>query len=242
MDAPYLSLIIPARNEENRLPHTLEQAEAFLSSQPYTGELIVVENASTDRTAGIARDFAAASARSRVLHEPLPGKGRAVCTGMLAARGAYRFMADADLSMPIREIPRFLPPANEGYDIVIGSREAEGAVRYDEPEYRHLGGRAVNWMIRMLALPGLHDTQCGFKLFTAAAAESLFRQQTVMGWSFDIEILYIARLQGLRVLELPIPWHYRAESKVRPLHDAIQMLADIVRIRSNAARGRYRSG
>lgn len=242
MNTPHLSLIIPARNEENRLPRTLEQTDAFLSSQPYDSELIIVENASTDQTGAIAREFAAGSARTRVLHEPLPGKGRAVRTGMLAARGAYRFMADADLSMPITEIPRFLTPVQDGYDIVIGSREAAGSVRYDEPEYRHLGGRAVNWMIRLLALPGLHDTQCGFKLFTAQVANTLFSQQTAMGWSFDIEILFIARLRGCRVLELPIPWHYRTESKVRPLQDTVNMFVDILRIRANAARGRYDKG
>ncbi len=236
---PYLSLIIPAHNEEKRLAKTLEQAEAFLSAQPYTSEIIVVENGSTDRTAEIAKDFAASSKRVSVLEEKLPGKGHAVRTGMLAACGAYRLMADADLSMPITEIPRFLSVELDSFDIVIGSREAPGAIRYDEPEYRHLGGRAVNLMIRLFALPGLHDTQCGFKLFNARAADHLFRLQTIKGWSFDIEVLYIARMHEYRIYELPIQWYYDPDTKLRPVKDAMTMMADIVRIRSNARSGQY---
>lgn len=237
---PHFSLIIPARNEENRLPRTLAQVEAFLKEQPFSSEIIVVENGSSDRTAEIARAFAASAALPlTVLQEPLPGKGRAVRTGMLAARGDLRFMADADLSMPIEEIPRFLQAQSAGCEVVIASREAPGAVRYDEPEVRHLGGRLVNLVIRLLALPGLQDTQCGFKLFTAEAAEDLFRIQRLPGWSFDIEILYVARLRGYRVHELPIPWYYRAESKVRPVQDALRMVWDILAIRWNAARGAY---
>lgn len=239
MDTPHLSLIIPARNEERRLPKTLQLAEAFLQVQPYTSEIIIVENASTDRTAEVAQAFAAGSPRTRVLKENQPGKGLAVCTGMLAAHGAFRFMADADLSMPITEIPRFLDPELAGYDIVIGSREAPGAVRYGEPEYRHFGGRVVNLMIRLFALPGLHDTQCGFKLFTAAAAKELFSRQTINGWSFDIEILFLARQHGLKIYELPIPWYFAPDSKVHPVKDAARMFTDILRIRKNARKGLY---
>jgi glycosyltransferase involved in cell wall biosynthesis len=239
-EKPHLSIIIPARNEENRLPKTLEDVAAFLDTQNSSGEIIVVENASADRTAEVAWEFAAADERARVLTVVQPGKGRAVKAGMLSARGMFRFMADADLSMPVDQIPRFIEAAEGGCDVVIGSREAEGAVRYGEPEYRHLGGRAVNLMIRRLALPGLHDTQCGFKLFRAAAAEDLFRRQTLNGWSFDIEILYAARLRGYRILELGIPWHYRPESKVNPFPDTLKMLADILRIRRNARAGVYK--
>lgn len=239
MDTPYLSLVIPARNEAKRLPKTLEQIEAFLAAQPYTSELIIVENGSTDQTAAIAQDFADQSNRTRVLIEKFPGKGQAVRKGMLAASGTYRFMADADLSMPINEISRFLAGNLQGYDIIIGSREAEGAIRYNEPEYRHIGGRAINLMIRMLALPGLQDTQCGFKLFKGTIANDLFSQQTIGGWSFDIEILYIARIKGYSVYELPIPWYFEPDSKVQPIKDGIRMLLDILRIRMNARAGLY---
>jgi glycosyltransferase involved in cell wall biosynthesis len=236
---PYLSIIIPARNEENRLPQTLAETTAFAAAQPWQTEIIIVENGSSDRTAEIAAEFAARQAAVTLLRDPLPGKGRAIRAGMLAARGEYRFMADADLSMPIGEIPRFLPPAIPDADVVIGSREAPGAVRYNEPQYRHLGGRLINTLIRLLILPGLHDTQCGFKCFRAAAAEHLFASQTLPGWSFDIELLFIARRRGCRIVELPIPWHYRAESKVRPVRDALHMLADMLRIHRNARRGLY---
>lgn len=235
----HLSLIIPAYNEEHRLPNTLDKTLAFLQQQTFTAEIILVENGSVDRTSEIARSYAARYPQIVVLHETRPGKGNAVRRGMLAARGEYRFMADADLSMPIAEVTRFLPPHLSNFDIAIASREAPGAIRYDEPAFRHWGGRAVNTLIRLLALPGLKDTQCGFKCFRAPIAEDLFQHQTLMGWSFDIELLYIARLRGYRILELPIPWYYRDESKVNPLRDALRMVADILTIRQNARLGKY---
>ena len=240
MQAPiHLSLIIPAYNEARRLPNTLEQVLNFVNQQTYPAEIIVVENGSTDRTAEIAREFASRCPNLTLLSEPAPGKGNAVRRGMLAAKGEYRFMADADLSMPIEEVSRFLPPQLSGFDIAIASREAPGAIRYNEPAFRHWGGRAINTLIRVLALPGLHDTQCGFKCFRAPVAEDLFRQQTLTGWSFDIELLYIARMRGYRIVELPIPWHYRAESKVNPVKDALRMAMDILTIRKNALQGKY---
>ena len=239
-EQPFLSVIIPAHNEENRLPGTLARVLNFLDSRDYTWELIVVENGSRDRTADVAKKAAAGRPEVQVLRLAEAGKGLAVQAGMLAAEGRCRFMCDADLSMPIEELSRFLPPVSSGYDIVIGSREAEGAVRYEETAYRHLGGRAVNLMIRLLALPGLHDTQCGFKMFTGAAAEALFSRQTLTNFSFDIEILFLARKLGFRILELGIPWHFSTESKVSPVKDTLQMFADILRIRINSRKGVYR--
>jgi glycosyltransferase involved in cell wall biosynthesis len=236
---PFLSIVIPAHNEERRLPETLERVTAFLAAQPWSAEVLVVENGSSDRTAEVAGAFAVDHPDVRVLREALPGKGRAVRTGMLAARGSHRFMCDADLSMPIEEVVRFLPPALDGIDVAIGSREAPGAVRYDEPPYRHLGGRAINWMIRLLALPSLRDTQCGFKAFTARAAEDLFSRQTMTGWSFDVEVLFIARRRGYRIVEVPIPWYFNAESKLNPVRDALRMAQEILAIRRNGARGLY---
>ncbi len=146
---------------------------------------------------------------------------------MLEAGGEYRFMCDADLSMSIDQINHFMPPAIENVDIAIGSREAAGAVRYEEPFYRHLGGRVINLAIRMLILPGLQDTQCGFKCFRAAAAEQVFRRQTLPGWSFDIELLYIARRLGLTIREIPIHWRFNAETKLSAVQDALRMVRDI---------------
>lgn len=158
---------------------------------------------------------------------------------MLEARGQYRFMCDADLSMPIDEVNKFLPPHKPGFDVAIGSREVPGAVRYDEPFYRHFGGRLINFVIRLLILPRLQDTQCGFKCFRAEAAENLFGQQLMDGWSFDIEVLYLAEQAGYKIVEVPIHWYYRSESKVNAVRDAARMIGDILLIRSNMRRGLY---
>lgn len=239
MEQPFLSLVIPAYNEEQRLPETLEQVFAFLQAQPYTYEVLVVENGSRDCTLEVAQKYASRYAQLRVLSEPERGKGRAVRAGMLAALGTYRFMCDADLSMPIAEINRFLPPALSDFDIAIASREAPGAVRYNEPAYRHLVGRIFNLMIRVLALPGLNDTQCGFKCFRGDLVADVFRRQTITGWSFDIEVLFIARKRGYRILEMPIPWYFTPDSKVQVLRDSLKMGLDLIRIRLNALRGVY---
>ncbi|HTP01778.1 MAG TPA: dolichyl-phosphate beta-glucosyltransferase [Anaerolineales bacterium] len=239
MSLPLLSIIIPAHNEENRLPGSLEQVFSFLEKQAYEAEVLVVENGSSDRTLELARGFARQHANLRVIHETRRGKGLAVRRGMLEARGQYRFMCDADLSMPIEEVNKFVPPALSGFDVAIGSREVRGAVRYDEPFYRHFGGRLINLLIRLLILPRLQDTQCGFKCFRAEAADDLFRRQRLDGWSFDIEVLYLAERKGDRIVEVPVHWYYRAESKVSALRDALRMINDIFLIRSNMRNGLY---
>ncbi|HSL43160.1 MAG TPA: dolichyl-phosphate beta-glucosyltransferase [Anaerolineales bacterium] len=235
---PFFSIVIPAYNEQNRLPGTLEQIFHFLKQQSFTSEVIVVENGSTDNTRQIAEGFAKQHENLRVL-ESEKGKGAAIKQGMLAAKGEYRFMCDADLSMPVEEIIKFLPPKLQDFDIAIGSREARGSVRFNEPSYRHLGGRGINFLIQTLILPGLNDTQCGFKCFRAAVAEDVFNRQTLLGWSFDIELLYIARRHGYRIVEIPIHWYHFSESKVNALRDAIRMISDIFRIHANARRGLY---
>jgi len=239
LSVPLLSIIIPAHNEESRLPQTLEQVFVFLGQQSYESEVLVIENGSTDRTLEIAQEYARQHPSLRVIHEEGRGKGLAVHRGMFEARGEYRMMCDADLSMPINEVNKFIPPALGDYDIAIASREAKGAVRYNEPRYRHLGGRGINLIIRALILPGLEDTQCGFKCFRAKAAEDLFNHLTLFGWSFDIELLFLAKRHKYRVTEIPIHWYYRSESKVNALQDAMRMIGDIFRIHVNAWRGRY---
>jgi glycosyltransferase involved in cell wall biosynthesis len=234
-----LSVIVPAYNEETRLPTTLRQIDEYLESQSNTSEVLIIENGSHDRTFSIAQDFVKDHKNFSVQRTQQRGKGLAVHQGMLAASGEYRMMLDADLSMPIDQISRFLPPLQEGSDIVIASREAPGAVRYNEPSYRHIGGRVINTMIRVMALPGLQDTQCGFKCFRAKAAEDLFSRQTIMGWAFDAEILYIARLRGYSIVELPIPWYFSEQSHLRPVYDAFHIFFDLLRIRINASRGLY---
>jgi len=234
----FLSIIIPAHNEENRLPNTLEQVFHFLEKQSFTSEVVIVENGSSDDTLKIAKAFAQQHNNFRVIQSER-GKGAAVQRGMLEAQGEYCFMCDADLSMPVEEITKFIPPRLEGFDIAIGSREAKGAVRYNEPPYRHLGGRGINFLIQLLILPGLNDTQCGFKCFRTEAAKDLFKYQTLHGWSFDIELLYIARRRKYYVKEIPIHWYHFADSKVSALRDAIRMIQDIFRIHANTWRGLY---
>jgi len=241
LNQPLLSIVIPAHNEEKRLPPTLEQVFAFLDNQNFEAEVLVVENGSTDRTYELAQSYSAQHKNLRVIQENGRGKGLAVRHGMLEARGEYRLMCDADLSMPIEETVKFLAPDIADFDIVIASREAPGSVRYNEPRYRHLGGRLINLIIRLLILPGLQDTQCGFKCFRAEAANDLFKRQTLMGWSFDIELLFIARRHGYRIIEVPIDWYYRPESKVNAVRDAMRMIRDIFQIHANARRGLYDS-
>lgn len=233
----FLSIIIPAHNEANRLPNTLEKIICFLKQQSYSSELLIVENGSQDNTFAIAQQCSQQLSSEKVhieaIHIEEKGKGRAVQRGMLEARGTFRFMADADLSMPIEEVSLFLPPLLHNYDVAIGSREAPGSVRYNEPLYRHWGGRFINLLIQWLALPGLQDTQCGFKCFRGPVAEHLFSKQTLMGWAFDVEILYLAQKFNYSIVEVPIHWYFNSESKLHLLHDTFQMIRDIYSIRKN---------
>jgi dolichyl-phosphate beta-glucosyltransferase len=236
---PFLSIIIPAYNEANRLPKTFDKVFNYLDSQSYTYEILLVENGSSDDTLRIAKMYAQKHPQLRILQSSQRGKGMAVKLGMLQAAGDYRFMCDADLSMPIEEVNRFLPPNLTGCDIVIASREVPGAVRYNEPFHRHFIGRGFNLLIRILALPGLHDTQCGFKCFRAGVVEDLFNRQTLPGWSFDVEILFLARKLGFKIVELPIHWYFNSESKVNVWRDSIIMGLDLMTIRLNYWRGVY---
>ena len=239
MAIPFISIIIPAYNEADRLPSTLRQLKVFLDAQTYDSEVLIIENGSTDNTLNIGQQFMESDQRFRAIHLEARGKGLAVKHGMLIASGSYCFMCDADLSMPVEEIGRFLPPNLTDFDVAIGSREAPGAKRFNEPIYRHLGGRAINLIIRLLALPGLNDTQCGFKCFQRDAAKEIFTRTVISGWSFDVEALFIARLRGYRIVELPIPWYFNPMSKLSLLKDTFQMVADIIKIRQNAREGKY---
>ena len=235
---PFLSIIIPAHNEAKRLPDTLERVFSFLEKQFFSSEVIVVENGSNDQTLEITQRFAKHHQNLRVIQSER-GKGAAVKLGMLEATGDYRFMCDADLSMPIEEVTKFIPPALNNFDIAIASREAKGAVRYNEPRYRHLGGRAINFIIQLFILPSLNDTQCGFKCFSAKVVEDIFNLQTLNGWSFDIELLYIARRRKYSIKEIPIHWVHHPDTKISAVRDALRMIQDIFRIHANAWRGIY---
>ncbi len=238
-EPPNLSIIIPAYNEEHRLPGTLAAVASWVEGYAQTAEVIVVENGSTDGTVDVVREFQANCPFLELISGVPRGKGRAIRKGMLAAKGRLRFLCDADLSMPIEQLSRFLPPHANGVDVAIASREVPGAQRFDEPAYRHVMGRVFNWFVKLIALPGLQDSQCGFKLFTAAAAEDVFRSARLEGWGFDPEVLFIARKRGYTIREVPIDWYFNADSRVRLIHDTLSMVQEVLGIRLNDWRGVY---
>jgi dolichyl-phosphate beta-glucosyltransferase len=236
-----LSIIVPAYNEEERLHDTLNKIAFFIECQEYATEVVIVNNASTDRTSSIIDDFTTQHPSFRQIYEPRRGKGAAVRTGILAGQGDYLLICDADLAVPLEEINKFLPLEQQliDYDIAIGSREVPGSVRYGEPLFRHLMGKVFNLVVRWLVLPGFHDTQCGFKCFRRNIAHALFSISTIDGWGFDVEILYIALRRGYRIVEIPVQWHYRKKSKINPLIDPWCMLRDILKVRRNCSKGIY---
>jgi len=237
LSRPRLSVVIPAFNEAQRLPATLARLHAYLDARGASYQVLVVDDGSTDGTADVART---ASGPVEVLrHAQNRGKGHAVRAGMLAAGGERRLMTDADLSTPIEELPRLEAELERGFEVAIGSRAVPGArIEVHQPFYREAMGRLFNRLAQTLLLPGLHDTQCGFKLFTAEAAETAFAACRLDGFSFDVEALYVARRRGLRIAELPVVWRNDAATRVGLAGGATAFL-DLVRIRLSAARGRY---
>jgi dolichyl-phosphate beta-glucosyltransferase len=225
-----LSLIIPAWQEARRMPQTIAGVARLKSALPYPIEVILVDDGSTDGTAELA-----AEAGMKVLRRPHKGKGAAVRAGMLAANGMYRMIADADWSMSPEQALMMLPPVLTGFDIAIGSRELPDSVRTGEPAWRHLIGRTYNHLVQQIVLPGIEDTQCGFKVFRAEAARAIFSRAHEDGWAFDVEVLALARSYGLRIVEVPIDWSHDQDSRVRPLRDAPSMLAALFRIRTRLA-------
>jgi dolichyl-phosphate beta-glucosyltransferase len=237
--APLISLVIPAYNEESRLPTALDRVSAYLARRGGRHEVIVVVNGSTDRTVEVARAAAARDPAIRVIDTPRRGKGHAVRLGVLDAKGDVILFCDADLSTPIAEAVGLTDHLDGRYEVAIATREGLGSRRVGEPYLRHLMGRVFNALVRAVAVPGIHDTQCGFKAFTAAAARDIFRRQTIDGFGFDVELLYLARRRGYKIREVPVTWVYAATSRVDPLRDTLRMIGDVVRVRLNAARGRY---
>jgi dolichyl-phosphate beta-glucosyltransferase len=236
---PHLAVVVPAFNEAGRIAETLADLQGWLRAQPWAWEIRVVDDGSTDGTADVVEREAHGDARVVLQREPHRGKGGAVRAGLTASRAAYRFICDADLSMPVGELSRFLDAASDAA-VVIGSREGQGARRLGEPGIRHLAGRVFNLLVQRLMIPGIEDSQCGFKLFTAAAVETIFPLVRTEGWAFDIEVLYIARQHHLRIRELPIEWHYRRQSRLSLVRDGAGMLGELLAIRARAARGVYR--
>jgi glycosyltransferase involved in cell wall biosynthesis len=242
---PYLSIVIPAYNEERRLPGTLAAISAYLAAQSFSSEVIVVDDGSSDATVAVA-----SRPDVRVLSLDHRGKGFAVRAGALAATGEHILLCDADLAVPIEEWIKVEAFFAAGYDIVIGSREGIGATREGEPWYRHVMGRVFNTIIRVVALRGINDTQCGFKALRRSVAHDLFRRVRIYGddapvvtgaavTAYDVELLFLAQKLGYRIAEVPVLWHYGIETKVSPLHDSLRNLRDVLTVRLNDLRGRY---
>lgn len=237
---PALSLVIPAYNEQARLPYTLGEIAAFQAAEGLDLELIVVDNGSADATSAVAQQLGPRFPCFRLLRTDRRGKGLAVRTGMLAARGPIVLFADADLSWSLEDLRRFPAHVSDTTPVVIGSREGTGSRRVGEPEYRHVMGRIFNRLVQRLAVPGIEDTQCGIKAFRGDAARAIFARQTIEGFGFDVEVLFLARMLGYGILPLPVRWEHKQNSRVQPLSDTLRMVLDVLAVRRNALAGRYR--
>lgn len=252
MTQPLLSIIIPSYNELSNLKTgVLEEVVGFLKLQKFTWEVILSDDGSSDGTAEALDRHVAKHQGWHVLHNPHRGKASTVSAGMLAATGQWRLFTDFDQSTPISEVAKLLEKTKQGYQVVIGSREGEGAQRDQEPWYRHWMGRVFNLVVRTLTIPHIQDTQCGFKLFSATSTEQLFpslriyggltpRQDAFTG-AFDVELLFLAQRQGLKIAEVPITWRHRHTDRVSPIKDSIRMFRDVLRIRLAAWQGVYQS-
>jgi cellulose synthase/poly-beta-1,6-N-acetylglucosamine synthase-like glycosyltransferase len=235
-----LSIVIPAYNEVNRLPESLRRLRAYLGKYGTRAEVIVVDDGSTDGTARLVQSWQMGWPALRLVEGAHRGKGGAIRAGVIAARGAYIALADADYSMPAEEFDRFRPLYAGQYDVAIGSRAAPGAERLGEPRLRKVLSHGFNLVVRLVLGIRLRDTQCGFKCLPREVALHLCAYQTIEGWGYDVELLHIAQQRGYRVREVPITWRYMDGSRVRPVRVALTMLRDVWHIRLNSWRGVYR--
>ena len=250
---PEISIIIPTYNEEKRgIKKNLAVVVDFLETETYDYEVIVADDGSTDGTVAVAEEFARGKERVKILKLPHRGKGATVREGMLSARGRYILFSDADLATPIEELKRLLNwVENQGFDVAIASREGVGARRENEPWYRHFLGRGFNFLVKLIALRGIEDTQCGFKLFKAAAAKEILKRLKIYGQeeteeltkpylgAFDVEILFLAQKLGYKIKEVPVTWHYAATQQLDPIKDSLRMARDVLMVRLNDLRGIY---
>jgi dolichyl-phosphate beta-glucosyltransferase len=241
MEAPFLSVVVPAYNEAERIPLTLLDMDKHLSRANFSYEILVVNDGSKDKTAEIVEKMTKTIPHLVLINnEKNQGKGGVVRDGMLAAKGQYRIFTDADNSTSIDQFEKMLSFFGEGYEVVIGSRAIKGAnLEPAQPFYRQILGRVSNLIIQAVNLPGIWDTQCGFKAFTAEAAERIFPLTKINGWGFDIEALSLARSLGYRVKEVPVRWVNDAASHVK-LSAYLKVFVENVKIRFWLIIGRYK--
>jgi dolichyl-phosphate beta-glucosyltransferase len=243
MTAPYLSIVIPAYNEETRLGKSLQPVLGWLDAQKMAAEVVVVDDGSLDGTAAVAESAHRQDPRVRLVHYAANrGKGAAVREGSLAARGSLILVSDADFSTPIEEAGRLIARMREtASDIVIGSRALPGSrIEVRQPFWRVAIGKGGNRLIRTLTGLPFQDTQCGFKLLDREKIQPVFRKMVVDRFAYDIELLWLAKLAGMRVLEEPVIWRNSPDSRVSALRDPLKVLADVVRLRGRIKRGFYR--
>jgi len=236
-----VSVIIPAFNEERRLPATLGKIHRYFENKDYSYEVLVVDDGSTDNTAERIEDYIKMHNSTRLIRNGInKGKGYSVKNGFLQANGDYLLFSDADLSTPIEEIDKFSGYLREGYDVAIGSRGLkESDIQVHQPWFREMMGKAFNILVRLLSLRGFKDTQCGFKCFTRKAALEICKRQRMERFSFDVEMLYIAKKLGYKVKEVPVRWVNEPETKVKAVRDSVNMFFDLLRIRLNDMTRKY---
>jgi dolichyl-phosphate beta-glucosyltransferase len=246
----YLSVVTPAYNEEKNILNTLKKIEGFLEQEPYNYEVLVMNDGSQDKTGEIAGKYADTNSKIKVYNLPHRGKAPTVVDGIKTARGKYVLFTDADSATPIEEVKKLLFYAvEENYEVVIASREGIGAVRHNEPFTRHIMGRIFNKIVQFLLLPGIEDTQCGFKLFENKAAKKVINNMKLYTeaqeisvprvTAFDVEMLYVAKKLGYKIKSVSVEWNYGKYSKVSHFRDSLVNLSDVLKVWWNNKKGVY---
>lgn len=245
------SIVIPAYNEADKITSTLTQVTSYMASFAPSYEILVVDDGSNDKTPEKVEEYALSNENVTLIRNQHKGKGVAVWTGVMRSDSQYIYLCDADLSTPISELKKLSVWAKDhDFEIVIASREGPNAQRLNEPLYRHLMGRIFNTAVQILAVPGIKDTQCGFKLFKSSSAKQIFAKLKVynpqaevlskayMG-TFDVEVLFLARKMGFKIKEVPVIWKYVKTNRLSPVTDSIKMLKDVAQVRVNDFKGKY---
>lgn len=247
------SIVIPAYNEEDKITSSLTQVANFMRGFCSSFEILVIDDGSKDTTASKVEEYIKENPEVKIVKNPHKGKGFAVWTGVMDAVGEYIYLADADLSAPIDELKKLsVWMKDQNFDVVIGSREGIGARRMGEPLYRHIMGRAFNYLVQIIALPGISDSQCGFKLFKKRVAKDIFGKLVVYGGdvketkaaffgAWDVEVLYLAKKMSYTIKQVPVTWTYVKSKRFNPVINSVKMARDVLKIRFNDLTGKYKS-